>query len=119
MTVDVVALGEQRQVVEGHADHPPLWERDVLAVLPFQVNDGKFLVAVYLMTFDVTQPTPEERYRLTISGLPDGVTALGAYDPLEDRVVPVRTVSRGEGSVTIEVAVTDCPRLLVVGRPAT
>jgi len=119
LTVDVVALGEQRQVVEGHADHPPLWERDVLAVLPFQVNDGKFLVAVYLMTFDVTQPTPEERYRLTISGLPDGVTALGAYDPLEDRVVPVRTVSRGEGSVTIEVAVTDCPRLLVVGRPAT
>jgi hypothetical protein len=111
-----VSFGEQRQVVEGHADHPSLRERDVLAVLPFQVDDGKFLVAVYVMTFDVTQPMPEERYRLTLSGLPDGVTALRSYDPLEDRVVPVRAVSRGEGSVTVEVAVTDCPRLLELGR---
>src|SRR5512132_2564002 len=35
---------------DGTADHPPLYNRDVLAFLPFQVTSNRFVIPVYVMT---------------------------------------------------------------------
>ena len=43
---------------DGTAAHPPLYNRDVLAFLPFQVTADRYVVAAYVMTRDIAQ-----RYR--------------------------------------------------------
>jgi hypothetical protein len=59
---------------------------------------------------------PEERYWLRVRGLPAVPGAVRLYDPLQDREVPVRVLGKEEGMVEVELAVGDCPRLLVLGK---
>lgn len=110
--VEVTELDGGRKTFEGDAKHPPLFERESFAFLPWQTKMDQFVVAVYVMTYDVTKPMPETHYRLTIKGLPPGVKTVKAYDPLRDQAVDVAIVRRGDGSVTIELPVVDYPRLL-------
>ena len=95
--------GDPATVDKNPNPHPPLWNHDVLAFFPFQVNDRKFVVALYVMTRNLAQlykpdarasdPTrfdlPEERYRLTIRGLQGDQARLSLFDPLDGKVRPV------------------------------
>jgi hypothetical protein len=107
--------------------HPPLYNRDVFAFLPFQVSASRFVIPVYVMTRNVARvyrpdasddPTrfdlPPERYRLAIGGV-DGVDAeVTATDPLTGESVPVEVVSATGSELTVELPVTDSPRLLTI-----
>lgn len=112
LQADVVALGEQRRIFEGNAAHPPLWQREAFALLPFQVNRNRIIVAVYDMTFDAMKPGVESRYRITLGGL-RGLASVGLYDPVLDRTIPVQSRAAAGGQ-EIELTVTDYPRLLVL-----
>lgn len=114
LAVEVTSLGEQHKIFDGDAQHPPLWHREVLAVLPFQLTPNKFVIATYVMTYDVISPIEEEEYRLTIKGVEGVESKLTFYDPHEHtRIVP--TVLRRETDfVEVRLAVTDQPRLLIV-----
>lgn len=114
LEVDVVALGEQRRIFDGDAEHPPLWQRETFAVLPFQVHERKWIVAVYVMTFDVTRPLAEERYRLTLKGWPVAPATVQLYDPLEDQELPVEVVRQETERLTVELRARDYPCLLVL-----
>jgi hypothetical protein len=114
LEVDVVALGQQQPVFGGEGEHPPLWPRELLAVLPFQVHEQRFVIAVYEMTYDITRPPPGNRYRLSFQGLPGSPTTVQLYDPLSDQNRPLLGVQRQRGSLTVELAVGDYPALLVV-----
>jgi hypothetical protein len=116
LDAEVVALGEQVQMFDGDGTRPTLWHRDAFAFLPFQVKEGKYVIAVYVVTYDATRPMAEERYRLRIRGLPTVPGAVRLYDPLRDQEIPVRVLGKEGGVVELEVAVVDCPRLLVLGR---
>lgn len=91
----------------------PLWEREVFAFLPFQLTARRFVIPVYLMTYDVTQEHPGATYRLSITGLPAESTAVTLYDPLTDQTTQVKTVRRG-GVLEADVDVVDYPRLLKI-----
>ena len=66
---------------DGTPAHPPLYDRDVFAFLPFQVNARTFVIPYYVMTRDVTHvynpaatgghqyDMPAENFTLTIGGL--------------------------------------------------
>jgi hypothetical protein len=68
---------------DGTADHPPLYNRDALAFLSFQVTSSKFVIPVYVMTTNAaklcktgapsTDPIrydmPPETYGLTIGNV--------------------------------------------------
>ncbi len=67
---------------DGTAEHPTLYNRDVLAFFPFQVSQNKFVAAVYVMSSDLTHyytsspapgytpyDMPPEQYQLTIGGV--------------------------------------------------
>jgi len=41
---------------------PPLYDRDVLAMLPFQVNARKFIIPYYVMTRDIRRGLPEKAF---------------------------------------------------------
>jgi hypothetical protein len=111
---EATALGEQRKIFDGDETHPPLWERQVFAALPFQANPRRFIVAAYVMTYDVTKPMKESRYRLTIRRLPGRLKSVEYYDPLQDRSVAARITRTGNDRVTAEIPVLDYPRLLTL-----
>ena len=79
----------------------PLYNREVLAFLPFQVDDNRFVASVYVMTRDISAELAPAPYRLTISNLRGDDVQASAYDPLTDQEVPVQVVvqerrSRGD-----------------------
>ncbi|HEY4896466.1 MAG TPA: hypothetical protein VII01_10285 [Solirubrobacteraceae bacterium] len=127
-------LGDHAQFAgDGTPAHPPLYDRDVLAVFPFQTAPRRFVVPVYVMTRDLLTlyrpdapaadvarfDLPPERFRVTLAGLPPSSSApsLSAFDPLSARTTAVRLIShRGEEAV-VEIEATDYPRLLSIVVP--
>lgn len=98
---------------DGAAAHPPLYNREVLAILPYQVNARKFVIAYYVMTRDVMKDLPPEQYTVTLSGV-KAAAKVRAYDPIRDRDVPVKVNRRGEQTLELGLTAADYPYLLVV-----
>jgi hypothetical protein len=111
---------------DGTAAHPPLYNRDVLGVFPFQVSDDSFVVPAYVMTRNIAQlydanapgtdvtryDLPPETYRLTLGGIDGNAATVQAYDPLSAQTVAATVVARTATTVTVQLALTDSPRLL-------
>ena len=98
--------------------HTSLYNREVLVILPYQVNSKRFVIPYYVMTRDIGQKLPPEKYNVTISGLhgiSNGINAkFAAYDPLLDTDIPVTVVKRTDNSLTLTLTATDYPILLIV-----
>jgi hypothetical protein len=112
----------------GTAQYPPLYNRDVLAFLPFQVTAHRFVIPLYVMTRNVatiynsnTDPSrfdmPEEQYELDIGGVNGKSAEVSATDPLNGNTIPVQVVARTEQGLKVNVGVTDSPRLLTIQEP--
>ncbi len=113
---------------DGTAAHPSLYDREVLAVLPFQSSPTRFVIPIYVMTSDLLTDympgsngitrfdLPPENFRVTLGNLPATTTAptVSAYDPLSDRPTPARIIARAGETATLEIAATDYPRLLSI-----
>ena len=105
---------------------PPLYDREVLAFLPFQLDARSFVIPTYVMTRDLARvyrggsgprrlDLPPSRYRLTIGGMKRGKRVkVSALDPLTGKSVRVRRVSNRRGKLVVELKLTDSPRLLLV-----
>jgi hypothetical protein len=97
---------------DGTAAHPPLYDRDVLGFFPFQLDQHRFVIPVYVMTRDLGRELPGETFRLHIGGV-NGIGAdISASDPLTGDTVPVDVSGRARNGVVIETPATDSPRLL-------
>ena len=103
---------------DGTAAHPPLYNRDVVAAFPFQRGARSYAIPAYVMTRDMTRQLAPETYRLTFSGLAAGAVAVTAYDPETDRSVPVQVSGRSGGTLTVELALTDSPRVISIAPTA-
>jgi hypothetical protein len=115
---------------DGTAAHPDLYDREVLAVMPFQSSPTRFEIPLYVMSSNLltlyepgASPSdirrfdlPEETFRITLGNLPKTARppAVSAYDPLRDRATPARLRSRAGATAVFEVAATDYPRLLSI-----
>jgi hypothetical protein len=125
----ITQVGNHAQFAgDGSSWHPNLYDRDVLAVFPFQSSPTRFVIPVYVMTRDLRtlyQPSasvgdihrfdlPDEVFRITLANLPATASPPGvsAYDPLSNQATPATLVSREGTSATFELAATDSPRLL-------
>jgi hypothetical protein len=113
---------------DGTAAHPSLYDRDVLAVLPFQASPTHYVIPVYVMTRDMLtlyQPLgspsdvtrfdlPDETFKITLGNLPETAAAptVTSYDPLHHASSPARLLSREGSTAVFEVSATDYPRLL-------
>ena len=114
----------------GTAAHPPLYDREVLAVFPFQSSPTRFVIPVYVMTRNLATlyrpelpesnltryDLPSETFRITLGDLPatGRPPRVTAYDPLRNMNTPSRMVSRQRNHATFEIKVTDYPRLLTI-----
>ncbi len=99
---------------DGTAAHPALYNRDVVAVLPFQSSDRRFVVPAYVMTRDVAQDLAPETYRLEIGGVSGYTARVSASDPLTGTTTATTIISRTRSSITIQTDLTDSPRLLEI-----
>jgi len=106
-------VGQDREIFQGDPHHPPLQNEDVFAFLPFQVSDRKLVIAVYVMTYDITRPMTEQSYQLAIQGLPPGTAPRSLYDPITGRTTSLQAMREGE-VMMVTVPVVDYPRLMVV-----
>jgi hypothetical protein len=115
---------------DGTAAHPDLYDREVLAVLPFQSSPTRFVIPVYVMTPNLTTvynssapessvsrfDLPNEAFRITLGNLPQTSSppTVSAYDPILDESTPARLVSQNGDRAVFEFAATDYPRLLTI-----
>ena len=115
---------------DGKAAHPDLYDREVLAVLPFQSSPTRFVIPVYVMTPNLTTvyngsapessisrfDLPNEAFRITLGNLPTTSTPprVSAYDPIRNESTPARFVSQDGNRAVFEFAATDYPRLLTI-----
>jgi hypothetical protein len=120
--------GHRQFAGDGTVGRPDLFNRDALAVLPFQVTDRRFVIPTYVMTRNLatvyrqdapaSDPTrldlPPELYRLQIGNLGTCAIDASATDPLSGTAVPVDVVSCARGTAVIDMPVTDSPRLLTI-----
>lgn len=110
---------------DGTTAHPPLYDRDVLAMFPFQMDAHRWIAPTYVMTRDVAHPyrggddprrfdLPDEPYRITLKGLDASAATAALYDPVTDRRSPARITARRGDSITVELLATDSPRMLSI-----
>ena len=99
---------------DGTAAHPPLYDRDVLAILPFEVNAGRFVIPYYVMTRDLTQALAPEVFTISLKGVNAASIRARAYDPLNDRDVPVTVDSASGNAITLTAVAADYPYLLII-----
>lgn len=102
---------------DGTPEHPDLFNREVLAWLPYQVNARKWVVAIYVMTRDVRQDLPPENFELQIHGANARAADFSVYDPRTDTLrkslAPLPRDNKA-GDAFIQVEATDFPRLLII-----
>ena len=119
---------------DGTTAHPNLYDREVLAVLPFQSSPTRFVIPIYVMTRDLltlyepNAPTsdihrfdlPNETFRITLGNLPQTTTppTITAYDPLRNETTPAKLITQTNHTATIEIAATDYPRILTIQYPS-
>lgn len=95
-------------------DQPPLYNREVFTVLPYQVNAKRFVIAYYVMTRDVRQTLAPENYSVELGGLRATGAKLSVYDPLTDQPVALEWTATDQDTLRLTLAATDAPRLLIV-----
>jgi hypothetical protein len=113
---------------DGTAAHPPLYNRDVVAFFPFQVDTSKFVIPAYVMTrnlatlYNASAPSsdvtrydlPPETYRITVGGLNTANLTASATDPLTGASVPVTATPISSSAAVLTVPLTDYPRLITL-----
>jgi hypothetical protein len=110
---------------DGSSAHPPLYDRDVVGFFPFQLGDGEYVAATYVMTRNLAKlydeggagdrtryDLPPERFRLRIGGLDGRKAKVSGTDPLTGRGVVVDVEERTRDGLTVALPLTDWPRLL-------
>ena len=111
----------------GTAATPDLTDANALAFFPFQKSSGDLLVATYVMSRDLshiytTNPAagktpidmPDETFQVTLGNVNGNTTQVKSlYDPLSGTSTSgASIVGRTASTVTIQLPVTDSPRLL-------
>jgi len=113
--VQYARLALDRKVFEAPEGKPTLRFSDLFAVLPFQVAERKFVVAIYEMTPNYNiEDLGDTPYRIRIAPLAARRCKLAYYDPIADTTLRVRVVERSADALTLDLPVVDTPRLLTI-----
>jgi hypothetical protein len=128
--ISIAQKGDHAQFAGDGPGQPPLYDREVLAVFPFQTSPTRFVIPVYVMTRNLATvyrpklPTsdlarydlPPETFRIKLGNLPKthGHLSVSAYDPIADRSTFARLVTHKDEEAVVELSATDYPRLLTI-----
>ena len=110
----------------GTPAHPDYFARDRLAILPFQTDDARFVIALYIVTPDVAHawkpdadildPTryelPGQMFDITLKNVNGTRAAIRYYDPVAAATLTATLIAATPDSITVRLPLTDSPRLL-------
>ncbi len=113
---------------DGTLAHPDRFNRDDLAILPFQLSEQRFAVGYYVATHNPVhswQPgkplldparytMPDQEFDVTIKNVRGISAAVTSYDPIMDHTDPVKVVASTNHSITVKLQVSDYPRILYI-----
>jgi hypothetical protein len=113
---DIISYGDNYQFQgDGTAAHPPGYDQERFAFLPYQVNAKKFVIPYYIMTADITKPmTSWEVYTVNIQGINGIGATVTAYDPLNDTTLPMTTNAGTDNTISVNLVAADYPYLLII-----
>lgn len=120
--------GDPRTASQSPDPRPPLANREVVGFFPFQATKTRYIIPVYVMTRnlalvykkeapaeDLTRyDMPPETFRLTLGHLSGKGAKVSLYDPLDGKDCPVKIVRADARELTVELGLTDSPRLLIL-----
>lgn len=90
---------------------------DLVALLPFDTGTGRLLIVAYVMSEDFPRDLPPQRFRIELGSVAADGATLRLHDPLAGTVEAVRAVAQSQRSITLELALTDAPRVLEIIDP--
>lgn len=128
LTVTRVVEHQPRLVFAGDGSpaHPDRYQRDDLAVLPWQLDTDRFVLGVYVVTRDMMHvwdakrdpldparyTMPDQTFDVTLGNLRGRGLRAALYDPWTDRTTPLTPLAGTATSVTLRLPVTDSPRFV-------
>ncbi len=130
LRVEKVTEPEPRLALKGDGTpaHPDQFNRNDLAVLPFQLDQNKFAVAYYVVTRDLTRawqpafgPLDARRYDMkpetfyvTLSNLFGDQAVVYSYDPITGSKTKVAITDSSPNTIAVELETVDYPRFLII-----
>lgn len=114
LEIEVSTLDSEAKVFEGDDTHPPLYYQDMIAVLPFQATANRFIVAYYVMSYDITRPLPATSVRLTVKNLEGTPQKVLLFDPIINRYFLSQKMELADGRVTLDAPAKDYPLLIII-----
>jgi hypothetical protein len=121
LSVDTICDSHNKYQFKGNgtAGHPDLFDRDVFAFLPYQVNSKRFVIHYYVMTRDVLKDLSPEQFTICISGINGTAAIVSAYDPIKNKNVPVSILSKTASRLKLSLTAADYPYLLTIDENTT
>ncbi|HUA88729.1 MAG TPA: hypothetical protein VL994_04805 [Steroidobacteraceae bacterium] len=107
----VAREGGTTGILQGDPSGRYLAQEDAVALLPFQRDRHRFLVAAYVMTQDFPVALSPQPYLLTIKGVEASAARVRCYLPADDQTESCPT-ERRDGAIRVRVSLTDQPRLI-------
>ena len=98
---------------DGTLAHPPGYDREAFAFLPYQVNAHRFIIPYYVMTRNIAQPLIPESFEIEFTGIHTKGATMSVYDPLNDVSVPLTVDSAGD-DLRLSLTAADYPYLLII-----
>ena len=93
---------------------PALHYRQMFTFLPFQVTNTKFVIATYVLGWNVYSSPPPMNFEVDVKNV-DGTNAtVSYYDPITDTTEPVTVVSRSATDVVLDIEALDYPRTITI-----
>ncbi len=117
LAVQVKRTGAPVGILAGDPQGRHLLQQDAVAILPFQLDDHRFVLAAYVMTQDFPAALAPQPYQVTVEGLRSAQVAVRYYAPDTDQPLAVTVKPASPSSVTLGVSLTGIPRLIEISEP--
>jgi hypothetical protein len=114
LSLEVTREGPQAGILPGDPGGAHLPQQDAAVLLPFQLNQTKFLIGAYVMTQDFPNALPPQPYQVTISGVAGTSATVTYYSPDTATIQPLTVVARTANSLTLRLGMTDIPNLIEI-----
>ena len=114
LSFEIARDGARAGVLPGDAGGAHLPQEQATALLPFQVDSHRFVVAAYVMTQDFPQSLPPQAYSVTIQGCDGRHARVHLYAPDTGTSEAVTTSAGSPDSLTLRLSLTELPRLIEI-----
>jgi hypothetical protein len=98
----------------GSGSHPPLYDREVFAVLPIQRSTNSLVVPFYVVTRDMEQDYDPKNFTIRLDGIDGSDVTVKVLDPLTGHKTHYQLHPSGADYLSVTVKAEDYPRLLSI-----